>query len=128
MTNGMLNKAATAALVAVVPILLISCGDAVPSKSEPAEYTKFLVNEAISRYESEGLEETVAYYNTKESVDGQWYVFIVDQDGFTIAHHNPMLRGRGPQPPCGRHGILLRRRLTGCHRGRSLGRLRTAEP
>ena len=44
----------------------------VPPKSTPADYTKFLVRDAISRYESEGLDATVAYYNTKESVDGQW--------------------------------------------------------
>ena len=43
-----------------------------------------------------GLEETVAYYNTKESVDGQWYAFIVDRNGYTIAHHNPEFRGRDP--------------------------------
>ena len=48
----------------------------VPPKSTPADYTKFLVRDAISRYESEGLDATVAYYNTKESVDGQWYVFM----------------------------------------------------
>ena len=69
---------------------------AVPPKSTPGDYTKFLVRDAISRYESEGLDATVAYYNTKESVDGQWYVFIIDQDGYTIAHHNPQFRGRDP--------------------------------
>ena len=42
-----------------------------PRKSEPSEYTKFLVNKAISRYEAEGLEAAAAYYNTKESIDGQ---------------------------------------------------------
>ena len=68
----------------------------VPPKSTPADYTKFLVRDAISRYESEGLDATVAYYNTKESVDGQWYVFIIDPDGYTIAHHNPQFRGRDP--------------------------------
>ena len=68
----------------------------VPPKSTPADYTKFLVRDAISRYESEGLDAIVAYYNTKESVDGQWYVFIIDPDGYTIAHHNPQFRGRDP--------------------------------
>ena len=34
--------------------------------------------------------------NAQESVDGQWYVFIIDQDGYTIAHHNPQFRGRDP--------------------------------
>ena len=33
----------------------------VPPKSTPADYTKFLVRDAISRYESEGLDATVAY-------------------------------------------------------------------
>ena len=57
-----------------------------PLKSTPAEYTKFLVRDAISKYESEGLGDTVAYYNTKESVDGQWYVFIGDQDNVILSH------------------------------------------
>ena len=64
--------------------------------TDPAEYTKFFVNSAIERYESEGLEDTLAYYNTRESIDGQWYVFIVDKDGYTISHHNPAVRGRDP--------------------------------
>ena len=66
----------------------------VPPKSTPADYTKFLVRDAISRYESEGLDATVAYYNTKESVDGQWYVFIIDENQTIIAHANPDLVGK----------------------------------
>ena len=23
------------------------------------------------------------YYSSKESVDGQWYVFVIDEDGYT---------------------------------------------
>ena len=38
----------------------------------------------------------MAYYNTRESVDGQWYVFIVDEEGYTIGHHNEMFLGRDP--------------------------------
>ncbi len=64
--------------------------------TDPAEYTRFFVDEAIARYESGGLEDTLAYYNTVESIDGQWYVFIVDEDGYTISHYNPELRGRDP--------------------------------
>ena len=41
------------------------------------------------------LEETVAYYNTKESVDGQWYVFIIDENQTIVAHApNPDLVGK----------------------------------
>ena len=58
----------------------------IPLKSAPAEYTKFFVNNAISRYETQGLEATLAYYNREESVDGQWYVFIIDEDDLVIGH------------------------------------------
>ena len=64
--------------------------------TDPAEYTKRFVDEAIARYQSEGLEDTLAYYNTPESVDGQWYTFIIDEDGYTIGHHNAAVRGRDP--------------------------------
>ena len=67
-----------------------------PSKSDAPAYTKAFVRQAINLYVALGLEETVAYYNAQESVDGQWYVFIIDQDGYTIAHHNPQFRGRDP--------------------------------
>ena len=68
----------------------------VPAKDEPAEYTKSLVRDAIQRYEREGLQATIDYYNRTENVDGAWYVFIVNNYGYTIAHHNPKLRNRDP--------------------------------
>ena len=67
-----------------------------PSKSDAPAYTRAVVSQAIDLYNAIGREDTVAYYNTGESVDGQWYVFIVDEYGYTIAHHNPMFRGRDP--------------------------------
>ena len=64
-----------------------------PRKTNAPAYTEAVVQQAINLYEAVGLEDTVAYYNTEESVDGQWYAFIVDgESGFTIAHHNPVLR------------------------------------
>ncbi len=68
-----------------------------PGKSDAPAYTKAFVRQAMNLYVALGLEEAVAYYNAKESVDGQWYVFIIDQDGYTIAHHNPQFRGRDPR-------------------------------
>ncbi|MCY4517166.1 MAG: hypothetical protein OXB99_08015 [Acidimicrobiaceae bacterium] len=65
----------------------------VPSESAPAEYTQHLVAEAISRYEAEGLDATLAHYNRAESVDGQWYVFIIDEDDMVIGHPDPERRG-----------------------------------
>ena len=58
----------------------------IPSKSAPADYTRFFVNNAISRYETQGLDATLAHYNREESVDGQWYVFIIDENDLVIGH------------------------------------------
>ena len=64
------------------------------------EYTKMVVDRAIARYHSDGLEATQEYYNSPDSVDGQWYVFITDHvDNIPaqhniIGHHNPDFLGR----------------------------------
>ena len=65
-------------------------------RSDAPGYTRNFVARAIDLYDAIGLEDTVAYYKTKDSVDGQWYVFIIDDDGYTISHHNPMFIGRDP--------------------------------
>ena len=67
-----------------------------PAQIDPPAYTRALVAQAIALYNAVGREDTVAYYNTPESVDGQWYVFIIDENGYTIGHHDPMFRGRDP--------------------------------
>ncbi|MCY4583529.1 MAG: hypothetical protein OXE50_12165 [Chloroflexi bacterium] len=61
----------------------------IPPRLAPAEYTKFFVDNAISRYEAQGLDATLAHYNREESVDGQWYVFIVDENDLVIGHPDP---------------------------------------
>ena len=58
----------------------------IPPRSAPADYTKFFVNNAISRYKTQGLDATLAYYNRPESIDGQWYVFIIDENDTVIGH------------------------------------------
>ena len=58
----------------------------IPPKSAPADYTKFFVDNAISRYETQGIDATLAHYNREESVDGQWYVFIIDENDLVIGH------------------------------------------
>ena len=58
----------------------------IPLRSAPAEYTKFFVNNAISRYETLGLDAALAYYNRTESIDGQWYVFIIDENDLVVGH------------------------------------------
>ncbi len=73
----------------------------IPPRSSPAEFTKFFVQNAISRYNEEGLPSTIAHYSSRPSVDGQWFVFIVDENDKVIAHHNPGLIGEDLNGPFG---------------------------
>ncbi len=65
----------------------------IPSRSAPAEYTQHFVDNAIARYEAQGLDATLAHYNSPQSVDGQWYVFIIDQNDLVIGHPDPQRLG-----------------------------------
>ena len=52
------------------------------SKDEPLAYAQALVQQAIDRYSRDGREETIAFYNSEESLDGEWHVFILDEEGY----------------------------------------------
>ena len=56
---------------------------------DAARYTQQVVQAAIDMYESEGLDAAVAHYSDPASIDGQWYVFIIDGDGALLAHYQP---------------------------------------
>ena len=58
----------------------------VVSKEDPAAYTHAIVLEAIARYEYVGKEATATYYNDPANIDGQWYVFITDENDHFVAH------------------------------------------
>lgn len=67
------------------------------SKSDQPGYTQEQVRLAIGLYEASGLQAALDYYNSPDSVDEQWYTFIVDTEtGRTIGHFNPDLRDRDP--------------------------------
>ena len=87
---------AAALAVAVIALTNDDSGLYAPTKDEPGAYTKAVVQDAIRRYERDGFEAAVEYFNSIESVDGEWYVFIVDGKGYTISHHNEMFRNRDP--------------------------------
>ena len=77
----------------------------IPRKSTPDEFTRYFVNRAIDKYDSEGLDATLAYYNTSESMDGQWYVFIMSEDDIMLAHAaNPDLVNRSISAAIGPNG------------------------
>ena len=58
----------------------------VVSKDDPVAFTHDIVLKAIARYEFEGRDAAAVYYNDKASIDGQWYVFITDENDHFVAH------------------------------------------
>ena len=52
-----------------------------PEPEDPAAYTKNYVQKAIDYYEENGLDATVAHYNSENSFEGQWYLGLADSDG-----------------------------------------------
>ncbi len=62
--------------------------DEPPPKSDAASYTQFVVSQAIDLYDSAGRDALLAEVNSPDSVDGQWYVFVVDSDATIIGHYD----------------------------------------
>lgn len=88
LSRGLPAIAAIAVLGLVTACVSVSVNssDSPSPVTEPGAYTKAFVERAIERYDDEGLEKTVAYYNTAESVDGDWYVFILNEDDVFLSH------------------------------------------
>ena len=57
--------------------------------ADPREYTIEYVHEAVERYEREGLESFLNYYNSVASFEGEWYLFATDEND--IYHVHPLL-------------------------------------
>ncbi|MXY21678.1 MAG: hypothetical protein F4Y49_10140 [Dehalococcoidia bacterium] len=66
-----------------------------PVPGEPSAYTQGYVQKAIDLYDSDGLDATVAHYNSRESLDNQWYLTLVSVADETVLAHglNPSLPG-----------------------------------
>ena len=47
-------------------------------ESTPSAYARALVEQAVARYDAEGRDATLVRYNDPASVDGQYYVLIID--------------------------------------------------
>ena len=57
-----------------------------PTMDDPEAFAVAFVQAAIDFYKTEGLENAIAYYNDSTSVDGQWYVFIIDDSDLMVSH------------------------------------------
>ncbi|MDE0700760.1 MAG: hypothetical protein F4Y27_15210 [Acidimicrobiaceae bacterium] len=83
-------------LVAVLSVaaLVSGCGDDDTDIGTPVEeYTKYLVQQAIDRYDAEGREAAFEYYSSAESLNGSWYVFIIEGDYLVVNPNRPDLVG-----------------------------------
>ncbi len=59
--------------------------------ADPREYTIQYVSQAIERYENEGLESMLNYYNSVASFEGEWYLFATNEND--IYHVHPLISG-----------------------------------
>ncbi|MCG9133842.1 cache domain-containing protein, partial [Candidatus Poribacteria bacterium] len=53
---------------------------------DPEAFTVAFVQAAIDLYKAEGAEATATYYNDPANIEGQWYVFITDENDLYLAH------------------------------------------
>ena len=51
-----------------------------------ADSTQEYVGKAIAKYDSEGLDAVIAHYNSQDSLDGQFYLFLIGADDIYLAH------------------------------------------
>ena len=87
-----------------------------------AQATKNYVAKATELYDSEGLDATIAYYDSRESVDGQFYLFFIGADDIYLAHPIfPHLKGTDIKDVVGSDGQELGKEIAQGDRGRDLG-------
>ena len=73
-----------------------------------ADFTQDYVGKAIAMYDREGREATVAYYDSRESVDGHFYLFLIGADDIYLAHPIfPHLKGTDIKDVVGSDGQEL---------------------
>ena len=73
-----------------------------PAKEEdPAGYTKWFVQDAVDVYDVGGIDALLERYNDPESVDGDWYIYVIDREGTLLVHPEPKLRGESLFGPAG---------------------------
>ena len=110
------------ALAAGTHVGIVRAQEAVDLRADPAAYTRAFVQQAIDRYELSGLDETVEYYNTRGSIDGQWYVFIFDIRPVLVADaENPSQVGRSASKVLGSNEYPLGEAIVGAARSNPEG-------
>ena len=55
-------------------------------RDDLADFAKAYVQKAMDYYDANGQDATVAYYDSKDSVEGQYYLFLIGADDIYLAH------------------------------------------
>lgn len=58
----------------------------VPETDDPEVFAVAFVQAAIDLYIAEGGEAVASYYDDPANMQGQWYVFIIDEHDYFVAH------------------------------------------
>ncbi len=79
-----------------------------PTADDPDAFAVALVQAAVDLHKTEGNEATAAHYNDPATIDGQWYVFITDENDIFVAHPaTPALVGKDLKDVMGIDGSML---------------------
>ena len=79
-----------------------------PTMDDPEAFAMTLVQGAVDLYKTEGREVMIAYHNSPASINGQWYVFITDENNIYLAHPvKPEFVGRDITQIPGIDGTLI---------------------
>ncbi len=94
-----LSLSAVAVALSVVALVLASVSlesdeDGELRLTDRYEFTVDFVQDALDRYDEEGREATVDYYNDPSNALGDYYIFIFDEEARLVSHINPDLLGR----------------------------------
>ena len=80
--------------------------------ADPRDYTVDYVTRAIERYERDGLQSMIDYYNSVASFEGEWYLFATDANDIYHVHPLiPELRGTDIKDVIGSDGYELGKEL-----------------
>ena len=108
-------------------------------QGNPAAFTQDFVQAALGRYDSEGREATLAYYNDRTSthsvnsltrdIYGPWGMFIIDENDLIVAHpFRPELIGQDIKTIVDSDGYEVRQRDCQGDRSRPLDSSPVASP
>ena len=95
------------------PMMDVVTPTEMPTKDDPEAFAVALVQAAVDLYKAEGREAAIAYHNDPANIDGQWYVFILDENNLFVAHPAaPKFIGKGIKDAPGLDGSLIGLEIT----------------